>query len=191
MLLQGMIRGYCADIPFLKAAKQEAKLQTLGVTRIYVLGKREEDFAAACDSLRNGDVLAVVGTVRVFGEARKDMAAAIQAVHNKNAEVWDVDNNLYSRRDGFAMADVALKKVQGSAKLKGSKRFAKAIGGKGGKSKGESAALQREGIADESVIRAITNAPELTWDRKVEILGITEHTLRRHYYDKPQKRKKR
>lgn len=179
-----MIRGYCADIPFLKASAQEAKLQAIGVTRIYVLGKREEDFAAACDSLRPGDVLAVVGTVRAFGEARKDMRAAIEAVHRQGAEVWDVDNNLYSRRDGFAMADAALKKVQGSAKLKGSKRFAKAIGGKGGAKKGERAEQRRDGIADESVIIAITNHPKLTWADRVEILGIKEATLRRHYYRK-------
>lgn len=179
-----MLKGYCASIPFLNAVEQENKLLAQGAAaaRIYRVGRGEESAEALFRALRPGDEVAIAGTLRVFGASRKAMMAAIAEVHAKKAVLVEIPEGLRSDRDGAVMLDRGLSKLHGSLKVKESKRFARAIGAKGGKGKGQGEAQRRDAVAEDRVIRAIVNAPELTWARKVEILGIKEATLRRHYY---------
>lgn len=94
-----IVRGYAAT----KADKE--RLAAAGVRVIYRAydGETLDRF-----KMRKGELLAVVGGLRAFGEARRDMVDAVKRVHATGAAILDLDTNLRSDRDGVEMLHRAL-----------------------------------------------------------------------------------
>jgi hypothetical protein len=179
--------GYAAKIPFSPAESQETGLQAAGIEKVWMEGRGAETLASCLVAFRErpGD-LHVFGGLRVLAGSRDGIVKAVRDLKHRKIVVVDEMNKERSDQHGAEMLDRAMRQILGSNKVKGSSKFARKIGAQGGDAKAESAKAKRDAILREDIIRRIVNAPELTWERKVEILGepFNESTLRRHYYVK-------
>ena len=92
-------RGYAANVA------DEKRLRALGVKTIYRGDKGEtlERFR-----MRKGELLGVVNGLLAFGQSRRDMVAAVKAVHARGAAIIDAESGLRSDRDGVEMLSTAL-----------------------------------------------------------------------------------
>lgn len=188
-----MNRGYCADIPFLKAKDQEAALIERGVKVVYIEGRQAETFQACLESLRTGDAMAVFGTVAVFGSSRGAMLSRIKEIHAKGHYVLDIETGQRSDKQGVEVLDRGLKRIHGSRKMKENRKFARQIAKKGARGKLEHMRADR---MPEVLAKPIWQATELTIARRLELMNPddekgepffkrpwTEATARRHLRD--------
>lgn len=176
-----MEKGYCADIPFFKAADQERSLIERGVKAgdIYIEGRGAESFDNLIRAMRGKPgTVCIVGTLRVFAPSRSEMAARVKALRDVGVVVVDKESGLRSDKDGIAMLDAALKKTHGNAKVKSDRKFARRIGAKGGKAKFES---MRDGRLAAEIAGPIWRQTKLTIAERLALMpGWTEATARRH-----------
>jgi hypothetical protein len=166
-----MEKSFCADIPFLKAIEQEHRLISDGVksANIYVDGRGGQNMEATIRAFRGEPgVLSIWGTLRVLGASREAIVSRLKELGNNRIVVLDREAKLRSDKDGAVMLDAALKKIQGSAKVRNDRKFAKALGAKGGKGKLESMRSKR---MPEEIARPIWQSPELTEKRRLELLN--------------------
>lgn len=185
-----MEKGFCADIPFSRAAEQKDQLVAIGLKAgdIYIDGFGAEDFESLLGAfnMRRDKTkrLSVWGTIRVLGDSRKLITSRIKALHAAGVIVFDRQAKLRSDRDGVEMLDAAQAKIQGSAKVKNDRKYAQKLAAKGGKGKLESMRSQR---MPEEIAGPIWRAPELTAERRLELMNPpifelqwTEGTAYRH-----------
>ena len=95
----GISRGYAASL------SDEKRLRALGVKTIY-RGDKGETFGKF--KMRKGERLGVVNGLLAFGSARREMVAAVKAVHAWGATIVDAETGLRSDKDGVEMMDLAL-----------------------------------------------------------------------------------
>ena len=98
-LVNRIKRGYAGS------AVQETRLRELGIKTIYRGHKGE---TVDRFRMREGELLGVVNGLLAFGEAKRDMVAAVKAIHAKGAVIVDAETGLRSDRDGVEMLSVAL-----------------------------------------------------------------------------------
>ena len=177
-----MIIGYAAKIPFSHTESQEAGLLASGVTRVYVEGRDGENLDTCLMAFRGrpGE-LHVFGGYRVLGGSRDRIMAVVRDLKQRKIVVVDRMNGERNDLNDSEMLDRALRQILGSNKVRGSRKFARTIGAKGGKAKGKSGDCKRAEIANPEIIRRICAHPKLSWRDREAILGIPAATLRRRY----------
>lgn len=126
-------RGYVMGFPHSPAADQAKKLVEHGCRGRDIYGEgHQTDFDDLVRASRSGQTIGTAGGLRVFGESRKAMMAALDALQEKGAEVLDVESGERSDKRGASMLSRALAKVQGNRTLPTSAE-ASAIGRLGAK----------------------------------------------------------
>jgi hypothetical protein len=169
-----MEKGFCADIPFLKASEQEAALVGAGVkaVEIYIDGRGAQnwDMLLVAFKMRRDKVkqLSIWGTLRVLGDSRKLITSRIKELHDAGIVVIDRESKLRSDKDGVAMLDAAQAKIQGSAKVRNDRKFAQKIAAKGGKGKLDSMRKKR---MPEEIARPIWQCEKLTAKERIALLN--------------------
>lgn len=163
-----MNRGYCADIPFLKAKEQEAALIAAGVKVVYIEGREAETFQTCLNSLRPTDAMAVFGTVAVFGSSRGAILSRIKEVHAHGNYVLDIETGQRSDKEGAEILDRGLKKIHGSRKMKENRKFARQIAKKGARGKLEHMRADR---MPEVLAKPIWQHPKLTIADKLGLMN--------------------
>jgi hypothetical protein len=96
-------RGYARN------DSDEKRLRAKGVKTIYRADKGE---TLGKFKMRAGEILGVVDGLRVFGDTRRDILAAIRVVHAMDATVVDAEDGLRSDRHWPEMIDRALAKFR-------------------------------------------------------------------------------
>jgi hypothetical protein len=106
--------------------------------------------------------------------------ARVRILKNKDIIPYDLDTGL---ADETELLNAAIAKINGARVLGEDPRRPRRMGAKGGTMKGVKAQQRRDAIMAEDIVRRLCAAPELTWDRKAEILGDgwSASTLRRKY----------
>lgn len=173
--------GYCSKIPGNLAAAQEAKLVEEGFSNVYMDGRGAEslDEALRCFRDKPGE-LGVAADLRVFGRTQDEIFKATSKITKSGHKLVDVRA---PDADVASLIRETLRQLAAWNRWGGNKQRAKRQGAIGGVAKAQAAAAKRQAIADDSVIRAIVSATELSWPRKSKILGISISSLRRHYGD--------
>lgn len=169
-----MEKGFCADIPFLKATDQELALIAAGVKAgdIYVDGRGAQNWEmlVVAFTMRRDKIkqLSIWGTLRVIGDSRKLITSRIKELHDAGIVALDRETKLRSDRDGVAMLDAAQAKIQGSAKVKNDRVFAQKIAAKGGKGKLDAMRKRR---MPEEIARPIWHCEKLTAAERIKLLN--------------------
>jgi hypothetical protein len=179
-----LIKGYAAKFPFHPAETQAEGLRSHGCSRIYVEGEGAETLETCCKSFRNepGE-LWVFGGMRILGGNRVSIVEAMKDLKRRGIVLVDKMNNETSARHESEMLVRALKLIQGSAKMRNNRKFARKLGAMGGSTKGENAQAARDRIMAADIVRRLAQCPKLTWREKAAILGppFNSATLRRNY----------
>src|SRR5580765_3526044 len=79
--------------------------------QIYLEGRGHETLSRI--GMRSGELLATVGGLRVLGDSRREIVAAVQRIHKVGAAVIDVESRRRSDRHGVEMLDRALARLLG------------------------------------------------------------------------------
>lgn len=107
-------RGYVMGFPHSPAKEQVKVLVGAGCRARDIYGEGQDaDFAALIRALRRGQVVGTAGGFRVFGESRRQMMAAHDAIEEKGGIVLDVESGDRSDRRGAQMLHHALSRVHG------------------------------------------------------------------------------
>lgn len=173
--------GFASKIWRLPVDKQQEDIAAYGVDGIYTVGEGAETLDEAVRKLKRDPlhrVLCIAADFRVFGDTQAKIFAATTFLESAGIRVVDVRQPKLTLSE---LTRIGLSALAGYNRWKGGKRDAKRNARRGGEAKRTKQAEKRTGIADEKVIRAIASAPELSWKRKENILGISQATLRRHY----------
>lgn len=175
-LLKGVVKAFCTS----EEAKQ--KLLDFGMTehQIYHQRKTGEILDCTRSYRKQPGWLVLAEDLRAFGSTKKAVTALADELERANIRIYDIahpEDGTYAKLVHRAHAAIA-----GTRFEKDPKR-AHSVGRKGGEAKGVEMALRRHAIIREEIIRRIVRAPELTWARKLEILGpgFSQATLRRQY----------
>lgn len=163
-----------------KEQAQWLKSHGLPDKAIYLQGRGAEDLDECLASFR-GRVgkLIIAHDLRVFGEAKKDVAAVMTRLEKARIRVVDV-----SHPGDTTIAEMV---QRASIAISGTRfrdrRTAKRMGRAGGLGRGIGAQNLREGFAPTWLVNRIVDAREIRWPLKVELLAphFTQATLRRHY----------
>jgi hypothetical protein len=111
-----MLRAYTRTIKRWPVSKQDALLKAAGVNMKAVY--RDGEWSKAVKSLLPGDKLVVGGGLRVIGDNRKEIVAAIEQVRERGATVIDAETKREAGGDdGVALLDEALRKIQGGTTI--------------------------------------------------------------------------
>jgi hypothetical protein len=161
--------GYAAKIPFSHEDQQEISLHAYGVNNIYVEGRGGETLDEAIKWFRGkpGE-LHVYGGLRVLGGSREKIVKIVKDLKRLKIVVIDEMNKERSDRHETEMFDRALRQILGSNKVKRSRKFARAIGAKGGKGKLESMKAKR---MPEVIARPIWLCSKLTAQERLRLMN--------------------
>jgi hypothetical protein len=134
-LLDKFSRGYVRHWPSFPAKVQEAMLIAAGLEprQIYTEGRGPENLAALVRAVRDGQLIAVHGGLRVFGDNHRQIAAAVAKIEQRGGIVIDVETEDRSDRHGVRMLSRALARMRGELTM--GDRAAE-IGAAGGKARG-------------------------------------------------------
>jgi hypothetical protein len=172
-----MVRGYCRHRDYL------APLKGMGLVDkvIWLEGRGAETLEWCLSSFRGrpGKLL-VAPDLRVFGQAKRDIAAMMARLERARIRVVDI---IHPQDETVSeMLQRAFVAISGSRFR--DKRTARRRGRSGGIGRGLAAAGKRAEIAADWVIRNIVSDPAITWAQAVAIFDgkISEATLRRHYW---------
>lgn len=176
-LLQGVVRGFCTT----KEARQALLDFGLKANQIYLRGDGAEDIGPCLGSFRgNPGWIVLAQDLRVFGDTKKDITKKASEIERAYIRLYDITHP----EDGTytALVHRAHAKVAGTRFEKDPKR-AHRMGRRGGEVKGIEQALKRDAILRAEIVRRIVLAPELTWERRMQILGegFSQSTLRRQF----------
>lgn len=177
-------RGFC------KTKEQHSDLLAHGVeaAEIYQHGRGAEDFAWCYASFRGRPgQLIVADDMRLFGRSKKEVSEALAKLERAKIRVIDIthpEDQTYTQL--YRRAENAI-----SGGRFENRRQAKRLGAQGGRGKGRRAAQRRNEQVSEDIVRRIVRDRRIPWDAKVDALGISENTLRRHYHVKPPKKRRR
>lgn len=118
-LLTQFDRGYVRHWALLPADRQEKELVFAGLQprQIYWEGRGVETFAALLKALRREQVVGVYGGLRVFGETRRQIMAALAGIEQRGGIVLDVESGDRSDKRGAHMLDRALARIRGEATI--------------------------------------------------------------------------
>lgn len=169
-------RGYCRNRDFL------APLKAFGlVDRAIWLEARGAETLERCIASFRGRPgrLLIAPDLRVFGQARRDVAAVMAMLERARIKVFDI---IHPQDDTVAdMMQRAATLISGSRFR--DKRTARRRGRRGGLARADIAAGHRAEIAADWVIRNIVADPDISWKTAVAIFDgkISEATLRRRY----------
>lgn len=107
-----MLRGFIRHIRVWTAKRQARLLAEAGVPDKSIY--KDEEWPACLNSLRSGDVLVVGGGLRVLGDNRREIRAAVDAIKAKGATVRDAETGRTAGGDdGVALMDEAIAKIAG------------------------------------------------------------------------------
>lgn len=131
-------------------------------------------------SFRGPGTLGLVGGLRVLGTSRMAIVERVRILKAKGIRPYDLETG---KTDETELLNDAIAKINGQRALGEDPRRPRRIGSKGGKAKGAAAQARRNAILAEEIVVRLCNAPELSWDRRAEILGEpwSATTLRRKY----------
>lgn len=170
-------RGFCRHRDYL------APLKGMGLVdkAIWLEGRGAETLEWCLASFRGRPgKLMIAPDLRVFGQAKRDIAAVMAQLERARIRVVDI---IHPQDETIAdMLQRAFVAISGSRFR--DKRTARRRGRSGGIGRGLAAAGKRAEIAADFVIRNIVNDPDISWDQAVAIFDgkISEATLRRHYW---------
>lgn len=176
-------RGFCLSREFV------GPLLTYGLSEndIWLEGRGAETLDWCIRSFRDrAGKLFIAPDLRVFGAARKQIAAVMAQLERSRIRVVDI---IHPQDETISeMLHRAAVLIAGSRF--GDKRTARRRGRQGGLARGEQAEAKRAEIAADWVIRnavALVRDGRMTWDAVVDLFDgrISASTLRRHYGDAP------
>lgn len=171
---------------FAKAKDEVDWLKKSGLTdkAIWLDGRGAENFDECLASFRGRPgQLIIAHDLRVFGESKRDVAAAMAKLEKAKIEVVD----LAHPED----TTVAEKLHRASVAISGyrfrDRRTARKRGRDGGLANGAAAQEFRSGIAPDWLVRNIVAEQSIAWKIKVRVLdgNFSEATLRRRYMVAP------
>lgn len=176
-LLKGVVKAWATT----KEAKQALLDFGLKDSQIYLRGSGHESMKVCVGSFRTQPGwLVLAEELTAFGRTKKEVTAQAAILEEANIRIYDITHP----QDGTyaALIHRAHALISGTRFEKDPKR-AHRMARKGGEAKGVEMALRRHAIIREEIIKRIVRAPELTWARKIEILGpeFSQATLRRRY----------
>lgn len=169
--------GLCAN------KEEEARLQSLGVTQTYLLGRGLENLRWALSWLRSrGGVLKVATDLRIFGASRAAMMEALEDCEKNGVVVIDVshpEDVTLAQRVKRALIAIS------NARFSGNKRKARREGSKGGLAKGAASWLTRNEIAPRWLIQNMVSMFGAVKTAAALENKISASTLRRQYVAQP------
>jgi hypothetical protein len=141
-LLGQLDRGYARRWTLLPLPDQEHFLMQAGLQarQIYVEGRGAETFDALVKAVRKGQLIGVWGGLRVFGETRRQIMAALAAIEGRGGIVLDVESGDRSDKRGAHMLDRALARLRGELTMADR---APEIGALGGTARGKAMQARR------------------------------------------------
>jgi hypothetical protein len=112
-------RAFVRPIPRWSAKEQEKAVIKAGCreTKVYLDGRSAENFDAVIKAARAGEVIALSGGLRVLGDSRKTIVAAVNAIAEKGAVLYDVGTGDRSDRHGVRMLNRAIAMLHGELSM--------------------------------------------------------------------------
>lgn len=129
-------RAYVRSFAWAPAKRQEIELLGYGIPAqaIYIEGRSAEGIDAVTKAARAGQLIAVAGGYRVFGENRRQIMTAVRGLRGKGAVIIDILTGERSDQVGDEMLDRAIRRLHGEATF-GSPDRAAELGALGGTAK--------------------------------------------------------
>lgn len=171
-----MLRGYIRHFRAWSAKRQAKLLAAAGVPDKGIY--RDSEWPACLNALRPGDVLVVGGGLRVMGENRREIRAAVDAIKAKGAIVRDAETGRTAGGDdGVALMDEAIARLAGERGAPTPKR-AREMQKLGLKARTKGRMSKREALT-------IWRDPALTGPEAIEKMrGWTQASAYRHLGDR-------
>jgi hypothetical protein len=108
------------------------------------------------------------------------IVARVRHLKSLGIRPYDLDTG---ETDETELLNAAIAKINGHRGMGIDPRVPRRRGARGGRAKGAAYEQRRNAIMAQAIVRRLCEAPELSWDRRAEILGApwSASTLRRHY----------
>lgn len=151
-------------------AQQEAALLAYGVPKgkIAYASKCEMPEQMAHRVRGAGEALAIAGTLRVLGDRRKAIRAAVDALEANGGGVFDIITERDTRRKGVQMMDDALAWSEGEARTPDDPEARRELSRLGGLAKGKNA---RKGRMSKREALPYWRDASLTVEQALQIIG--------------------
>lgn len=184
--LRGHVRGFCTQKDY------RAALMTYGLSErhIFQRGAGAEDLDPCLATFRGRPGwLVMAQDLRAFGGTKRLVAARVDELERAKIRVLDLshpEHQTYSAQMQHAHILIS------GSRFQGDRRRARRQGRDGGLGRGRAANERRNALLHQDIVRRICSAPELTWKRRVEVMGgppFSESTLRRLYITAPSARR--
>lgn len=159
------------------AADQEAALKAYGVQKILSAAEGYTPEQALGLLRAPGERLCIAGPLRILSDTRKGIRRVVDLAHAKKRVIVDITTEHRSDRDGIAMMDEGLSRVNAELRVPDLEKAA-ADGAEGGKEKGRRAKGRRMAVKD---AKRLWRSPDLTAVQALELMhGWTRETAYRY-----------